>query len=78
MAFGRNYFDYPPDRHDDECDVCHQLSSQLWEDYEQPGEFLACAKCIRTIEDRRIEAETAYNQADYDRDYPVPRGWDHI
>lgn len=68
--FGRFMFDYPPDRHASECDICHQESSQLWEDTDNPGEFMACARCIRATEDKRIAAETAYNAADYARDFP--------
>ena len=59
-----------PDWHDDDCDICHQFAGQLWEDVEQPGEFMICADCIRREASKQEERVTAYNLADYNRDYP--------
>ncbi len=40
-----------------ECDVCHAEDCQLWEDYDEPGEFMLCASCIRREEKARKAKE---------------------
>lgn len=40
---------HPPDAYG-ECDNCHDYPLQLWEDYDERGEFQFCAFCIRRWE----------------------------
>lgn len=53
---------HPPDRHHDECDGCHEICSQLWEDYDEPGEYQYCPTCIRKMEDNRTSKERRHGK----------------
>lgn len=37
----------PPDARGVECDGCHDECPALWEDPDEPGEWLYCGACIR-------------------------------
>lgn len=57
-----------------ECDICHADGVPLFEDHGQQGHFEYCEACIRKIAAKQQAREDAYNQDDYDRDYPNGAG----